>query len=665
MEELLEKEFGVLLEKKFGVLLEKNPESLSIKELEKVIDYLNKEYRYGTEIVDDDTYDEYIDALREKKPDSRFLREIGAPVRDELEKVELPLWMGSMDKVKPNSKELDRWLKKYKGPYFCSAKLDGISCLYGIGELYTRGDGKMGQDISYLLPYLKLPDMDDIPIRESREIYVRGELIMKKSIFEKKYSKDFPKARSVVAGVINAKKPDSEILKYINFVAFEVVIIDSGPVKASDQFEFLKLHGFSVPYHKELESDFDTDELTPLLQEMKRESPYEVDGIVIVDDHQHPRNISDNPKYAVAYKVNAKGKATIIENVIWEPSMYGVLKPRIQFKTVVIDGDNVSFATAFNAKYVKDNHLRRGVEVKIVKSGDVIPYIAEVINPSGKEHVMTGRKADMPPRDEVGEYRWNENEVELELVEPLENPVVRRKRLVHFFKSLSIKYISDGVVKKFIEGGYETPEEVYNASVEDLMELDGIKGKSAQKFFDSIHSVLDNPIPLETVMKASMALGKGFGERKLYPLVSGLKLVTRSKGKYKFHKPTLEQVTEIEGFSYKTGMEFLKNFPVFVRWIKDNDYIELELPKQENSTVSGNSSELPLSGKIILFTGVRNTELAKKLISLGAKIEGNFTKKVNVLVVKDKNTNNTKTQKAVKQGIPIYAMDEVEKKLLG
>lgn len=638
-------------------LLEKDVDKLSIKDLEKIIDYLNKEYRYGSEIVDDETYDEYIDALREKKPDSRFLREIGAPVRDDLVKVELPLWMGSMNKVKPNSKELERWLKKYKGPYFCSAKLDGMSCLYGKNQLYTRGDGKVGQDISYLLPYLKLPEIEE-------DFYVRGELIIKRDIFEDKYADDFPKARSVVAGVINSKKPDSKILKHIDFVAFEVVITNEVPLTASQQFEWLEDNDFDTPYHRELESDFDTEELTPLLQEMKRESPYEVDGVIIVDDHPHPRNVSDNPKYAVAYKVNAKGKATIIEDVLWEPSMYGVLKPRIQFKTVVIDGDNVSFATAFNAKYVKDNHLRRGVEVKIVKSGDVIPYIAEVVNPSGKEHVMTGRKADMPREDEVGEYEWNENEVELVLVDPLENPIVRRKRLVHFFKSLSIKYISDGVVKKFIEGGYETPQEVYDATPEDLMELEGIKEKSAQKYFNSIHSVLDNPIPLETVMKASMALGKGFGERKLYPLVSGLELVTGTKGNYKFHKPSLEQVTEIEGFSYKTGMEFLKNFSSFVRWIKENKYIELEMPNEGNSEKDENSSEYPLSGKFILFTGVRNKELSKKLEKLGAKIEGSFTKKVNILVVKDRDTTNVKTEKAKKQGIPVYAVDEVEKKLL-
>jgi len=628
-------------------LLKKDSQDLSIKELEEVIDYLNKLYRYGTEAVDDELFDEYIDILREKKPESRFLREIGAPVRDDLVKVKLPYWMGSLDKVKPDSKELDRWLGKYNGSYFCSAKLDGMSCLYGKDVLYTRGDGNVGQDISYLLPYLNLPEIENI--------FVRGELIMKKDIFEKKYSKDFPKARSVVAGLINSKKPNIEILKDVNFVAFEL-IDDKKSRKASRQLSILKEYGFDIPYHVEITDDI-IDLLIPLLQEMKQNSPYEADGIVIVDNNIHSRNISGNPKFAVAFKVNSKGIRTTIEDVLWEPSMYGFLKPKIHFKTVIIDGDEVSYATAFNAKYVKDNHLRRGVDVKIVKSGDVIPYIIEVIN----SDIISGRKSDMPHEEDVGEYKWDENEIELKLIQPLQNPIVRRKRFVHFFKSLDIKYISDGIVKKFIQGGFETPKDIYDASVEDLMELDGIKEKSAQKFYDSIHSVLDNPIPIELVMKASLVLGKGFGKKKLYPLILGVEMVSGEKGNYEFRKPSIEQIIEIDGFSYKSGRQFIKNFPEFVKFMKENKYIELEIPTDEDE---GDDENLPLNGKHILFTGVRNKELATKLEKLGAKIEGNFTKKVNVLVVKDKTINNEKTKKADKLGIPVYVVDEVEKKLI-
>ena len=71
--------------------------------------------------------------------------------------------MMSMDKIKPDSKALPRYKKKYNKPkkYVRSAKLDGISAMYTTeGEepkLYTRGNGRLGQDISHAIKYLKLP----------------------------------------------------------------------------------------------------------------------------------------------------------------------------------------------------------------------------------------------------------------------------------------------------------------------------------------------------------------------------------------------------------------------------------------------------------------------------------------------------------------------------
>ena len=61
----------------------------------------------------------------------------------------------------------NNWKKKYSGPYVVSCKLDGVSGLYttegDIPKLYTRGDGKIGQDISHMIPYLRLPELKGVP----------------------------------------------------------------------------------------------------------------------------------------------------------------------------------------------------------------------------------------------------------------------------------------------------------------------------------------------------------------------------------------------------------------------------------------------------------------------------------------------------------------------
>ena len=82
---------------------------------------------------------------------------------------ELPYFMGSMDKIKPDTGILPRWKTKYEGPYVISGKLNGVSGLYTTEgdepKLYTRGDGHMGQDVSHLIPYLDLPKTPGIVIR--------------------------------------------------------------------------------------------------------------------------------------------------------------------------------------------------------------------------------------------------------------------------------------------------------------------------------------------------------------------------------------------------------------------------------------------------------------------------------------------------------------------
>ena len=125
--------------------------------------------------------------------------------------------MPSMDKIKPDTNALANWQVKYSGPYVLSCKLR-VSGLYyamdGKRKLYTCGNGKVGQDISHLLKDIKIPDVKDV--------IVRGEFIIKKSVFESKYKSKFANARNLVAGIVNKKSKDSKS-KDVEFIAYEVI----------------------------------------------------------------------------------------------------------------------------------------------------------------------------------------------------------------------------------------------------------------------------------------------------------------------------------------------------------------------------------------------------------------------------------------------------------
>ena len=145
--------------------------------LSEVLLTANKYYYNNKPLITDNEYDIIKEFIEKKFPENKVIKEIGAPIKRN--KVTLPYFMGSMDKIKPDTNVLESWREKYTGPYVLSAKLDGVSGLYSTEgdepKLYTRGNGTIGQDISHLIPYLKLPS-------EKKHCYQRRIYSFKKSI---------------------------------------------------------------------------------------------------------------------------------------------------------------------------------------------------------------------------------------------------------------------------------------------------------------------------------------------------------------------------------------------------------------------------------------------------------------------------------------------------
>ena len=174
--------------------------------------YANLIYFNETPVLTDNEYDLIKEYFENRFPGAPILKEVGAPIPSSLivrNKVVLPYEMPSMDKIKPDTKALDSWKTKYNGDYVLSCKLDGVSGLYSTesesktGKLYTRGDGKVGLDISHLIPYLNLP--------KKNNIVIRGEFIIKKKVFLEKYKKEFANPRNLVSGILLQKKNRSQI----------------------------------------------------------------------------------------------------------------------------------------------------------------------------------------------------------------------------------------------------------------------------------------------------------------------------------------------------------------------------------------------------------------------------------------------------------------------
>ena len=176
------------------------------KDLAKIVQKAQKAYHEGGKtLFPDDTYDLLVEELRKRNPDHPVLHNVGSRSAKK-DKVRLPVYMGSLDKFKGSDADLRAWLEALgTDRLVVSDKMDGVAALYvtdgSTRKLYTRGNGRLGRDVSHLLAYVK-----GIPLAKDHRLWVRGELVMPRATFSSAYASRFANARNTVSGasVINA-----------------------------------------------------------------------------------------------------------------------------------------------------------------------------------------------------------------------------------------------------------------------------------------------------------------------------------------------------------------------------------------------------------------------------------------------------------------------------
>jgi len=608
-----------------------------LSELHDLKNYCDDIYYNGDEdkhldILKDEIYDILLDVVKQKEQ-INYIVPIGAKITSDKE-FKLPYFLGSMNKLK-NELDINKWLSKYNDDiYIVEDKLDGVSCLLIINndeiKLYTRGDGEFGSNISYLSPYIK-----HIPKLTSFSLVVRGELIMRKDIFYKKYSKTFANARNMVSGIINSKTIKEET-KDVEFVAYEIVN-KSNILTALEQFSLLTQNKFQVVNHLIL-PNIDCEILTGKLLEFKKTSNYEIDGVIIHSNKKYKRNISGNPDYAFAFKVRMDDNIaeTIVEEVEWNHTKWNVLKPRIKVKPVNLCGVSINYATGFNAKYILENNLGKGSIVLITRSNDVIPFIVEV---------KKSTTAEFP--DE--EYRWNETKVDI-IAESDDNSISKIKQIASFFSDLKIKYVSVSTIERMFESGYDTLPKILSTSIKDFEKIDRFAEKMAERTYNNIHEGLKN-VSIPLLVGSASCFGFGIGKRKVKKLFEDIPDLLELYG-VKSSRELEQIILNVDGFSDLSANKIIENIPKAIEFIESiSPYITLSKKeeKENNNT---------LEGQKIVMSGFRDSDLSDNIEKRGGSIMSSVSKNTTILIVKDNTKETSKIIQARTLGISIFSKEE-------
>ncbi len=601
--------------------------SLSVDDIADIYKFAKDKYHSEQPVLTDEVFDLIEEILTEKSSNHPFLKETGAVVISK-KKVKLPYWLGSMDKVKLTSKSscLENFMKKYPGPYQLSEKLDGVSALLmlsGEPKLYTRGNGSHGQDISHLIPHLELKSILNVKTKMA----IRGELIMSKKNF-KKYSKDKANARNLIAGLVNAKNYNVNVANDTDFVVYQII---EPQFKPSEQFKLLKKMKLKFATNKSVPK-LNNEILSSYLEEMRKESQYDVDGVVVSQNVESKPITSGNPKNAFAFKMILTEQITEarVLDVIWQPSSYGYLKPRVKLQPVKLCGVTINYATGFNGKYIKDNKIGPGAVVKIIRSGDVIPHILEVTKKT---------TAKMPKE----KYTWSESNIDIILEDMKENPEVTKKIILRFLKKLNIESVSEGMINKFFDEGIDTLKKVLTITKKKLLEMEGIKETMAEKIYTKIkEGIID--VPLEVLMAASNVFGRGLAEKKLILIIEKFPNILELP----CNQELIDNIIELEGFQEKTAKKFVSGLVLFKKFIKEHSVIKIKKATKKQKIKKGK-----YTNEVITFSGVRDQELEKEIIAQGGKISSTVTSNTTLLIVKDLQSKSSKIKKAKELKIKI------------
>jgi len=540
--------------------------------------------------------------------------------------------------------------------YICELKIDGlsISLTYEQGIFVagaTRGDGSIGENITENLKRVK-----DIPLSlpEKLDITVRGECYMPRASFDQVNQSrqengepEFANPRNAAAGTL--RQLDTAVVAKRNLATF--LYQEASPSTRDSQEKVLK-HleqlGFVVNQRRLLAHSM--DEVWAFIQEIGRERdqlPYDIDGVVIkVNDLAGQEQLGFTvkaPKWAVAYKFPAEEKEAKLLSVDWTVGRTGVVTPTANLTPVQLAGTTVSRATLHNVDYIAEKDIRKDDTVIVYKAGDIIPAVLRVV----ESKRVSEERLDIPTKCPSCDSKLLhfEDEVALRCINP-RCPAQIKEGLTHFASrdAMNISGLGPSIVEKlFAANLVKDVADIYHLTVEDLLLLDGIKEKSAQKLYQAIQASKEN---------SAEKLLFGLGIRHVGSKASQL-LLQNFHSIESLAQANPEEIASIESLGSVIAQSLQTYFAtegseILLRELKESG-VNLDYKGQ---TVAANAS---LSGLTVVLTGklerLNRSEAKNKLESLGAKVTGSVSKKTDLVVAGA--DAGSKLQKAQELGVEI------------
>jgi len=544
--------------------------------------------------------------------------------------------------------------------YSVEPKYDGggISLVYEGNQLLravTRGDGSRGEEITNNVKSMKsVPLYADFAKLGIKTIELRGEALISTANFTKinKLREEngqvlFANARNAATGGLRTKDPKETENRMMDAFIYSISYAadEAGNSKLDDfkshfaSIDIIGSLGVKVPSEarKLCKGIDEVVKFCAKWQNDRNLFPYEIDGMVIKLDNKNWQDrigfTAHHPRWAIAYKFQAKQGATRLIDVEYQIGKIGSVTPVGKLEPVALAGVTISSVSLHNEEFIESRDLRLGDMVVVERAGDVIPYIVKAL-----DDVRTG--SEIPIKFPTHCPSCNSELVNLETeaawrcINP-DCPAQNLQKLIFFASkdAMDIDGFGKSIMEKFFELGWvKSYPDIYRLTEEQISGLEGFGARSAEKLIAAIKVSKANPIQRFLHALSIHHVGKKVSKLLAEEIENVLDLASWTKEHFEGIKDIGPVVAQnvIAYFGDESNVNMIKEMETLG--------VNLTATAKDRRAVVTNSDH-HLSGKTILFTGTLHQmgrkEAQEKAESLGAKNLGAVSSNLNILVVGD------------------------------
>ena len=588
----------------------------------------NDAYRAGHPIISDEEYDRLVERLREQAPNHPYLHTVEPEVLEGKVQVRHPAPMLSIEKAY-TPEELERFINRVLKAaaeiglktvrFRMTPKLDGLAGRDDGTIFATRGNGTQGYEISRAFK------KGVIPVGGRGQGL--GEIVVVQSYFEEHLSDEFEHPRNMCVGIVS-----SDTLNEFARKALEDGVVHFVPYA-------------SLPYWEGTDEELISGK-NKIIDDLTEQTKYPIDGMVASvtspDLRDHMGATAHHYRWQIAIKTKGETAVTRVSAIRWQVGRTGKVTPVLEVSPISLSGATIRNVTAHHAGMIRQRHIGVGAEIEVIRSGEVIPKIERVVEPSDDISIPAECPVCSEPLDWHNDFLKCANRFCRAQIE---------QSLTHWFKTLgNADWFGIKTVQKLVQNGYDSLEKIYAMTVDDFTAI-GFGPVQSKNLSEATIISRTRTVEDWRFLAAFGIPDLGTGDSR--NLLAHFQLE-------QLFTITAEDIKNIHGFGEITSRSIahgISRIQVTLKHMLDLGFNLQRTPLAEETRETGS----PVSGKGIVFTGKMTSgsreTMQAQARDLGATVQTAVSSKTDILVCGEK-VGAKKIEKARKLGTQVISEED-------